>query len=205
MRVNLRDYIPKCLLPTGTVVNRKRSHLIQTAHVLHYDARGKVLWEDWTEPNLLTDQGEIYILARVFATGTASPYDVTAANMYLGLSTNVPAESDTLASITGEPTTGGYARIANSTAGTGAAGQDFVSGTGGAGAAAYYKLTTKTCTFTHNTSGASWSSLAYMFLTNHASATTGNVLVAEVALSTTRTVANTGESLATTLYLGLSE
>lgn len=178
----------------------RRKHIIQTAHLMHLSPDGKVIYEEWTDPNILHDEGEQYMLARSFATAYTG-YTTTPATVYLGLDTRASlAEADDLIAISGEPSTGGYARQSLSTGGTGAGGQDLVmSQVTGA-----YRLTSKSLTFTHNTTGASWTGLLNMFLTDASSGTSGK-LYCSVALSTSRTIANTGESLTCTIYIGLSE
>jgi len=60
-------------------------------------------------PNIITDEGELSFLKMI---GRADVADVASGgNFFMGLCEEVPADADTLASITTEPTSaGGYAR-----------------------------------------------------------------------------------------------
>jgi hypothetical protein len=184
---------------------KRRPHIIQFADISHTDGLGNLLYSGRTGPNMLHDEGEIRILVNNFAT-THTDASVPA-NMYIGMDQRCSAppaetgltENNTLASLSGEPSTGGYARIANSTAGTGAGGQDFVLSQ----PSAAYRVTTKTCTFTHNGTGGSWTGMTTIFLCDVASGTAGD-LYASVPMSQSRTIA-AAESISITLYLGLSE
>lgn len=180
-----------------SVRKSSRGHLIQTAHTIYTGKDGRVISDDWTDPNIFHDEGEQYLLARGLATALVG-FTSTPASVYLGLdSRTTPAEADTLASLSTEPSTGGYARVAISTGGTGAAGQDFVS----SAVTGAYRLTSKSCTFTN--SSTTWTTLKNMFLCTVSSGTSG-LLLASVALSANRDIA-TGESLAATIYIGLFE
>lgn len=72
----------------------------------HTDKDGNVLWEsDWME-NALTDAGEEAILNQVFSKSVSA---VT--TWYMGLiNDSTIAETDTLATMVGEPSGNGYAR-----------------------------------------------------------------------------------------------
>jgi len=69
-------------------------------------------------PNIITDEGELSFLKMI---GRADVVDVAASgDFFMGLCEEVPADADTLASITTEPTSaGGYAREPISRDGTG--------------------------------------------------------------------------------------
>lgn len=69
------------------------------------NAAGKVMWTDRIHNNL-TDEGEQDLLD-VYMRNAAAP-----ATFYIRLYDDTPTETSTLAGLTGEPTTGGYAPIA---------------------------------------------------------------------------------------------
>jgi hypothetical protein len=175
-------------------------------HVLHgmswgVNADGTLSWIDpWTS-NILHDAGEQYILSAVFAT-TYSNYGAALSALFLGLDNRTTlAEADTLATLTGEPSAGGYARKSISTAGTGAGGQPFVLSQPGA----YYIATSATQTWT--ASGAAYGTVRNRFLASDLTAVTDgddDHLLASLALSTPRTI-NDGDTLNTNLAIGLSE
>lgn len=139
--------------------------------------------QDWL-PNGLADEGEQSILDVYFRGGTAP------SGFYLRLYDDTPAEDDTLETLTGEVTGSGYSAIAvarNST--------DFPTLALDSGD---YKVTSATKTFTAT---GTWSDATQLVL-----ATTSNdtgLLIAYVALSTTRTLVN-GDSLAVDLSVKLS-
>jgi len=196
---------PATFVPGQITPVRKRLHVV---HMRSWgtDRNGNVTWfDDWAD-NILHDEGEQLILSAVFATGWTNngTWGATPSTMYLGLDNRTTlAESDTLATVAanGEPTTGGYARKSLTTSGTGAAGQAFVM----AQPAAYYIATSSTQTWT--ASGANYGTVKNRFLCTHLTATTsttGQRLIASLALSTARTV-NDGDSLSSNIAIGLSE
>ena len=174
-----------------------RPHILHIARIEHVDKNGRVLWAAEDLKNMLHDEGEQAILSAYFAT-TMTGYGAPPANLYLGLDARGSvAEADTLSSLSGEPSGNGYTRIALSTAGTGASGQDFYVNQ----PAAYYRADSKTVTFT--ASGGAWSAVTRLFLCTASSGTSGK-LISTVDLSTSRTLKN-GDSLNTSIYVGLSE
>lgn len=187
-------------LPGRTSPTPKRVHIFRSM-AWGTDKFGRISWIDPWVQNILHDEGEQLILSAVLAT-TYSGYGATPANMYLGLDNRATlAEADTLASLSGEPSAGGYARKALSTAGTGAAGQPFVLSQPGA----YYIATSSNQVWT--ASGAAYGTVKNRFLTTHLTATTsasGQRLVASLALSATRTI-NDGDSLTANIIVGMSE
>ena len=78
---------------------------ISRARFTHRDARGRVIWEDELE-NHFHNEGEVLVLDMVFR-------DVNnfTSNWYGLLCGGTPSDSDTLSTLTGEPTGAGYARV----------------------------------------------------------------------------------------------
>ena len=168
-----------------------------TWKIEHRDKFGNLKWFEESEGNILHDEGEIAILSAYFAT-TMSGYGAPPANLYLGLDARAtPAEANTLASLSGEPAVGGYARKALSTAGTGLSGQDFYINQ----PAAYYRADSKTVTWT--ATGAAYPAVTQLFLCTVLSGTAGK-LICTKALSQSRTLAD-GDSLNASMQIGLSE
>ena len=161
----------------------------------------RLIWEDIAiDRNILHDTGEQAILSAFFAT-TMANFGAPPANLYLGLDKHTPlAEADTLATLD-EIASAGYERKACSSAGTGAAGQDFVI----AQAAAYYAATSKTVTWT---AGENWSAaLKSIFLCTDSVAVVdgdGDHLISSLALSAERTLLN-ADKLEGSMVTGLSE
>jgi len=158
---------------------------------------GKVIWLMESEGNILHDEGEKAILSAYFATAL-SGYGAPPASIYLGLDARTtPAEADTLASLSGEPSGSNYARQALSTAGTGLSGQDFYINQ----PAAYYRADSKTVTFT--ATGGNWTAVTRLFLCTVSSGTAGK-LICTKDLSASRTLLD-GDSLNASMYIGMSE
>jgi len=176
-----------------------RKHLFR-ANVKHIDKDGAVVWEAYDLPNIVHDEGEQHLLYAAFATGSGD-WSVPG-NYYVGLDDRAAlAEADTLGSLDDEPVGDGYARSALSSAGTGAAGQDFVVSQ----PAAAYQFLTKDILFT--AAGGDWVGARNMFICTHLNAVASAVgarLISSLALSASRTLAN-GESLTCTMTLGISE
>jgi hypothetical protein len=148
-----------------------------------YGADGK-LKEAWISQNALADEGESSMLDTYFrATNTPSTF-------YIRLFNDTPTETDTLADLTGEPSTNGYAAIEITRDSTGFPTLALDSGD--------YQVVSKQVTFLATTG--SFGPVIYAVL-----ATTSNntgKLIAYVALSMSRTLA-AGESLKVTLTLKL--
>jgi hypothetical protein len=159
----------------------------------------------WTEPNpegnILVDTGEEAILSAFFAT-TMANFGAPPANLYLALDARtVLAETDTLATLTGEvKALSGGARIAVSSAGTGTSGQDFYINQPGA----YYRADSKTVEWT---AGENFTAVLNLNLVSDATAVTDgddDHLICTKALSASRTLL-TGDKLQASMYIGLSE
>lgn len=175
-RLNLEEYRPRKSLFRG--------------NFQHVDRRGKVLWERRDVPNLLHDEGELWILANSFDTNHASAG--VPASIYAGLRSDAAAEVDTLAAGLTELSDTGYARQAISTT-TG-----FTMSTSGGD----YRATSGTVTWT-NSSGGAWTGAVAALLCTVSSGTAG-LLIASFALSVTRTLQD-GDSLNFSCYIALSE
>ena len=175
----------------------KKVHVLHIAKISHIDKQGNILWEAKNLDNILHDEGEQALLSAYFAT-TMSGFGSPPASIYLGLDARGSVvEADTLANLSGEPTTKiGYERKALSTAGTGANGQDFYINQ----PAAYYRADGKTVIYT---AGEDWTAVTQLFLCTVLSGTAGK-LIATVALSASRTLLS-GDSLNASMYIGLSE
>ncbi len=166
-----------------------------------FDRDGKLKWQEHLDQNIWHDEGELSLLSAYFAT-TYANYGAAPANLYLGLDARAaPAEADTLASLTGEPSgANGYARQALATNGTGLSGQPFVISQ----PAAAYQVLSATKTFTAT---ADWAAVTRVFLCTHLTATTsaaGQRLLCTLALSASRTLLN-GDSLQVSMSVGISE
>lgn len=171
---------------------RKHRPHVFAAYSWGTNADGELIWVDDLQLNILHDEGEQYILSAAFDTDLAG-YGAPPANLYLGLDARAtPAEGDTLASLSGEPTGGGYSRQAIPT----------TTGFTLTQPGAYYQATSTTESFGPATTGG-MGTVTQRFLTTAASGTTG-LLIATVALSASRTI-NEGDTLNTNLILGLSE
>lgn len=164
-------------------------------HVQHCDKDGNVLHEETTR-NMLHDDGERALLSAYFATAY-STYGAPPANLYLGLDNrSTLAEADIYSTLTGEPSTNGYARQALSTAGTGVGGQDWVVSQPGSA----YQVQSKQVTF--SASGGPWGPVTKAFLMTTVSGT--GKLLASLALSQSRTLSD-GETLKVDITIALSE
>lgn len=159
------------------------------AHVVHRNAEGESIWEDRIS-NLLHDEGEIYILANSFDTDHASAG--VPASLYVGLDNRgTIAEADALTDLSGEPSTGSYARQAVST----------TTGFTLAQASTYYAATAAAVSFAP--SGANYTAVQNAFLCTVVSGTSG-LLICSLALSQSRTLLD-GEQLDVTFVLDARE
>lgn len=159
--------------------------LMTALEVNHYDAAGQCIYEEKNLPNLWHIEGQQFVLSLAF--DTESGFEAPS-NYYLGLDNRGTIDiEDTLELISDEPSTNGYARQAVS------------SSSGFAIGISEGKLKATTGVLTFVASGGSWGPVSNLFL-----ATTINntgLLIATVALSSTRTIAD-GESF--TVRVGLS-
>ncbi len=149
----------------------------------HFDRDGNLIWQE-TANNNLADEGESLFLDCVLRS-TSCP-----TTFYLRLYNDTPTETDTLASLTGEPTTNGYTKPELTRNNTGWPTLALDSGD--------YMATSKTVTF--SASGGSWGPVTYCVLAT--STDTSGKLISYVALSQSRTLAD-GESLQVTYKVKL--
>lgn len=180
----------------------KKLHVLHCEYIRHVDKDGNILWEQGHTDNILHDTGEIALLSAYFAT-SMSNYGAPVANLYLGLDNRASlAEADTLATISGkEPTTGGYARKALSTAGTGLSGQDFYINQPAEANRAESKVVTWTAV------SADYAEVLNLFLCSHITAVADGAsthLICSLLLSQPRTLSE-GDSLQASIYITLSE
>jgi hypothetical protein len=153
-------------------------------HWKHIAADGKTVLDEWDSYNALADEGEsIFLDCTLRATSCPTTF-------YLRLFNDTPAETDTLADLTGEPSTNGYAACEITRDSSGWPTLALDSGD--------YQATSSTETF--SASGGSWGPVTYAVLAT----TSDNIgkLVAYTALSTSRTLA-AGESLQVTYRIKL--
>lgn len=151
--------------------------------LIAHDAAGNEIWRDELH-NALLDEGEKDFLD-VYLRGATAP-----SGFYLRLYNDTPAETDTLADLTGEPSGNGYAPIAVERNATGWPTLALDSGD--------YMATSKTVTF--QASGGAIGPVTYCVLAT-SSDNTGK-LISSAALSQTRTLA-AGESLDVTYKIKL--
>ncbi len=143
-----------------------------------YDASGHLKWAE-TAHNALADEGEQLFLDVVLRGATAP------ANTYLRLYNDTPAETDTLSTLTGEPSGSGYSAQALTSNATGWPALALDSGD--------YMAASATKTFT--AAGGTIGPVTYLVLAT-TSDNTGK-LVSYAPLSTSRTL-NDGDSLQVT-------
>ena len=182
---------------------RRTHHLFADVKIYR---QGRLLRAEYGIPNIWHDEGELYMLSAIFATGYAN-YGAALGNLYAGLDNRAAlAEADTLASLVNEdptvPQPGvGYARVALSTAGTGLAGQPWVI----TQPAAAYRATSQICTFT---AGGGWLEIRNIFICTHITATAsgaGQRLLGSLALVHGPVSLLNGDHVDATFYAGISE
>ncbi len=149
-----------------------------------FDKDGNLKWEELNRRNSLADEGEYMFLDVTLRNGTAP------SGFFLRLFNDTPAETDTIGSLTGEPSGNGYAAqtVERSTTGWPTLALD----------SGDYQATSSTETF--SATGAGWGPVTYCVVAT--STDSSGKLVSYVALSQTRTLA-AGESLQVTYKLKL--
>jgi hypothetical protein len=152
-------------------------------HVIHRSADGTILHEE-DAPNNLADEGEQTFLDCVLR-ATSCP-----TTFFLRLYNDTPVETDTLSTLTGEPTTNSYAAQELTRDSTGWPTLALDSGD--------YQATAAAKTF--QATGGSWGPVTYLVLATTSNST--GKLISYAALSTSRTLA-AGESLQVTYKLKL--
>jgi len=164
----------------------KKPQLLTLLEVKHY-RDGKCIWEEHNIPNTWHNEGQEFVLANSFDTdfGTSIPD-----YYYLALDNRTTlSATDTMASITGEPTSNGYERVAiSSSAG-------FVIGAESGVVEATSAIVTFVATI------GSWGPVRNAFLTTRDD--NGGYLIASAALSSIRTV-NPGDSITIRINLSLA-
>ena len=152
---------------------------------------GIVIWEAKNMYNLLHSDGEDYILKTLFYNDGTSP----PTSYYLGLDARgTIAYADTMASITGEPSTNGYSRQPLNSSSTGSTGWTITSET------SLHKALSNVVSF--SASGGGYGPCPNLFLTNK-SDNTGK-LISSVVLSTPATLAS-GDTLSLRMTLSLKD
>lgn len=149
-----------------------------------FDKDGKLRWEELDRPNNLADEGEYMFLDVTLRAGTAP------SNFYLRLFNDTPVDTDTLGSLTGEPSGNGYTAqtVERNTTGWPTLALD----------SGDYQATSSTEIF--SATGAGWGPVIYCVLAT--STDSSGKLVSYVALSQSRTL-GAGETLQVTYKLKL--
>lgn len=174
--------IPPAVEQTMTVQRAMRE--IGVFELVAFNAQGEEIWRD-TAVNNLADEGEFMFLDVTLRNGTA------ATNFYLALYNDTPTETDTMATLTGEPSTNNYSRQLIERSATGWPTLALDSGD---------EMATSSVE-TFSASGGSWGPVTYVCLVTTISGTAGK-LVSYAALSQSRTLAS-GESLQVTYKVKL--
>ena len=167
----------------GTPADTGAIREIGVFHVVHRAANGAVLWEG-DAVNTLADEGEsLFLDCTLRATNCPTTF-------YMRLFNDTPVETDTLSTLTGEPSANGYTaqEVTRNSSGWPTLALD----------SGDYQATSSTETF--SATGGSWGPVTYLVLAT-SSDSTGKV-VSYAALSTSRTLA-AGESLQVTYRLKL--
>lgn len=161
-------------------------HLIKVDEVQHI-RNNKILWEQKNIDNIFHTEGHYFLLNVAFR--TASGIEVPS-SYYIGLDnrTNLQA-SDTLSSLSAEPTQNAYVRQAVSS----------LNGFSVSLSNSDYRAITNVMTF--SASGGSWGPVRNVFLTNTSGSS--GYLISSVAFNSTRTVLD-GESLTLRISVALA-
>ena len=149
----------------------------------HSDKYGNIL-DAWVEQNALADEGEQNLLDAYFRSQNSPSI------FYIRLFNDTPVETDSISSLTGEPSTNGYSAQSLGRNTSGFPTLELNSGD--------YRVVSDQVTFT--ASGGSWGPVIYATLTT--SSDSSGKLIAYVALSTSRTLAD-GETLRVRFYIKL--
>ncbi len=167
-------------------MNKDWHGLLKILEIEQIDCNGNLVWRDENLYNVLHTAGEQFILSAVFSGGVTNT--VIPSNYYFGLDnrTSVSA-ADTMGSLSSEPSSNGYGRVAVSSSGT------FSVALQGSN----YRADGPIISFF--ASGGSWGPVKNLFLTNKSD--NSGSLIASVALSQTVTLDAGG---AINLRMGLS-
>ncbi len=160
--------------------------LLKILEIEHLDSAGNVIWSDKNLYNVFHSEGEEFVLRAVFVGGVANT--IIPVNYYFGLDNRTtPAIADTMLSLTSEPSTNGYGRIAVSSTNT------FTVALTGSNFRADGPIVT------FSASGGSWGPVKNLFLTDQIDGS--GFLIASVPLSQTL-ILDTGEVV--NMRMGLS-
>ena len=161
--------------------------LIKIEEIQLVSKDGKILWEAHDLLNMLHIEGEKYMLTVAFSDKSIIPN-----NFYFGLDNRTKlAESDTMATIVGEPNSNGYVRVP--VAGQGQMSIELVN-------TSYWVAKSPITIF--NASDGVWGPVTNLFMTT-ASDSSG-LLIASVPLTSTVTI-QAGSSLNVRMGLGLRD
>jgi len=167
-------------------MNKDWNGLVKILEIEHVSATGDVLWSNKNLYNTFHTAGEQFVLQAVFSGGVSNtiiPY-----NYYFGLDNRTTiADGDVMSSLSGEPNSNGYTRIALSSSNV------FEVSLQGL----HYRADGPIISFA--ASGGAWGPVKNLFLTTKSDNT--GVLIASVPLTQTITV-NTGEAV--NMRMGLS-
>lgn len=161
-------------------------HLLRLESIEHLDRDGNILWQQKNVDNLLHSDGQYYLLNLGFnqSSGITVP-----SSYYVGLDNRTtPDVSDTLTSLSNEPTQYGYSRQG-------------VSSTNGftlTETSGIYKATTDTVTF--SASGGNYGPISNLFLATSSGST--GYLISTISFETERTVAD-GQTLVMRMSVSL--
>lgn len=161
-------------------------HLMTISRIRHNDDKGRVLWERFNIPNTFHSGGQEFLMKVAFI--TASGVTVPS-SYYVGLDArSTLAVTDTLTTISGEPTQFGYSRQTLSSA------NGFSLTTSGNN----YKLISNILTF--SATGGTWGPVSCVFLTTGAGSV--GYLISSALLPEARTV-QSGQSITMQIDLSL--
>lgn len=161
-------------------------HLLKIEEIKHVDVDGTVLWQEDDVYNVFHRNGQMYLLSVTFATdsGVTIP-----SNYYIGLDNRTtPSASDTLLSLSGEPTQNGYLRQAVSSANGFSVDLEDDD----------YRAMSSVVTFT--ASSGSWGPVQSLFLAT--SSTNTGYLISSATLDNARTVLD-GQTISMRISVGL--
>ena len=165
---------------------------------INHIRNNKIIWQDFNLKNILHQQGELYFLQILFANGQTDAFDninTVPPYYYFGLDNRTTISiSDTLASISGEPTTNNYLRqVANSTTDW-----NFTTNSNGDNQA-------KSPILTFGAYGGSWGPVCNLFLTMQPQITTNanGYLISSIYLNNSITVVD-GDSISMRMSSTLS-
>lgn len=162
-------------------------HLLKIDSVEHVDNDGSTLWHAEHMPNTFHLSGELFLLSVAFNTSSGITVPTS---YYLGLDNRASIQvSDTLTSLSAEPTQNGYLRQAVSS----------LNGFSVGVSSGNYRAVSSIVTF--SASGGNWGPVSNLFLAT--TSTTSGYLLSSVSLDNSITVLN-GQSLTLRISVGLT-